>query len=187
MDHTVLTDPELMQHIQQQDQLALAALYERYGSVIYSLALHVLRDSVLAEEVTQDTFMKLWRQPHQWDAERGPLKNWLLTIARYTAIDRLRVEVRHTNRAVPLVDEIQAHDDDLQGTGADIDRHLLRRLINELPPEQGSLILMGFYQGLTHRQLAEKLGLPLGTVKSRVRLGLQKLKALWTAAVETHE
>ncbi|MDX1993952.1 MAG: sigma-70 family RNA polymerase sigma factor [bacterium] len=186
-EQALLTDAEIMQRIAARDQVALALLYDRYGTPVYSLALRILRQPVLAEEVAQDTFMKLWAQPHQWQAEKGTLKNWLLTIARYTAIDRLRIEIRHTNHHAPLEDELHMAEDDAEREVGVHERHLLKSLLAELPPEQSRLIQMGFYQGMTHRQLAEKLNLPLGTVKSRVRLGLIKLKALWRDATRENE
>lgn len=187
MDYAALSDSELMTRIVNQDQIALAVVYERHGSSVYSLALHVLHQTTLAEEVTQDTFLKLWRQPDQWDGRKGSLRNWLLTIARYTAIDRLRAELRHSTRVLPLLEELQGGGDLAELAAAASDDRLLHRLIGELPPEQARLILLGFFQGLTHRQLAETLDLPLGTVKSRVRLGLLRLRTLWEMALEKAE
>ncbi len=188
IDYALLSDSDLMRQLTTQDQYALAHLYERYGTSVYSIALRVLRQTTLAEEVTQDTFMKLWAQPHQWMAEKGSLKNWLLTIGRYTAIDRLRAEMRHSTHNSPLFDEMGiAAEDDSADELPLYDRRLLRTLISELPPDQGHLILLGFFQGLTHRQLAETLNLPLGTVKSRVRLGLQKLKLRWLESMRQNE
>src|SRR5882724_7631642 len=100
---TVLpTDIELMQRIAQADQAALSTLYQRYGTIIYSLAFRVLQNSGLAEEVTQDVFLEVWNRPQIWDPTRGGLCTWMLTITRYTAIDRLRKDRRRLTRVIPL-------------------------------------------------------------------------------------
>lgn len=182
-----IDDVDLMQRVVLNDQRAFAALYERYGSIVYGLAYRILQTSERAEEVTQDTFMKVWKQADSWDAEKGKLSSWLLTITRYTAIDLIRKENRTvTQVSVPI--EILAN---TQGNPSTIndprwhDGRLLRNLLTELPTEQAELIELAFFQGYTHSQLAENLELPLGTVKTRLRLGLQKLRTLWTEA--THE
>lgn len=171
-----------MQRIANKDQTALSALYERYGSLIYSLALRVLGDSQLAEEVTQDTFMDVWNRPDAWDASRGQLSSWLLTVTRYSAIDRLRKMLRRPE----LTELDEAHDlpsnswqvnDPLWQNG-----QMLRTLIKKLPAEQAQVIEMAFFGGLTHTELAQALNLPLGTVKTRVRMGLQRLRGLWQEA-----
>jgi RNA polymerase sigma-70 factor (ECF subfamily) len=176
-------DVQLMAAITRHDQRALSALYTRYSTPVYSVTLRVLQHDVMAEEATQDTFLKVWRQPHLWDPARGKLISWLLTIARYTAIDRLRAEIRQTPESstpldsVPIASDAPGPDDPAWADG-----RLLRRLLLDLPPEQAEVIELGFFKGLTHRELSETLQLPLGTVKTRVRLGLQKLRAGWEAA-----
>lgn len=182
-------DQELLQRIARRDETALALLYQRYGAQVYSLTYQVLRNSQLAEEATQDTFMKVWRLSHSWDPEKGRFISWLMTVARHTAIDRLRQEERQSALNNASIDEIAPittdrglpHDPALQ------DGRLLRQLLQQLPQEQAQAIEMAFFQGLTHSSLAEKLNLPLGTVKTRVRLGLQKLKTLWVEATATQE
>lgn len=179
------TDAELIQRIIQQDQQALMELYARYGAQVYSLAVRVLRDATLAEEATQDTFLKVWRRSVDWDASKGLLSSWLLTIARYTAIDHLRRERRHIAKdpndpaSVPDLMDRRAAVGDVQWQNG----QLLRELMSRLPPEQGQVIELAFFQGMTHSEMAEHLALPLGTIKTRTRLGLQKLRALWQEAV----
>lgn len=175
-----------MRRVELRDQAALALLYDRYGSQVYGLAYRVLRNSALAEEATQDTFMKVWRQSARWDSQKGLLLHWLLTITRYTAIDRLRQEQRQTAPQTVSFDLIAAPASDTDGPEqvAMHDGRVLRGLLAQLPPEQAQVIELGFFQGLTHTELAERLNLPLGTIKTRVRLGLHKLRALWQAAHE---
>jgi RNA polymerase sigma-70 factor (ECF subfamily) len=183
---SALTDAELMSRVAQQDQAALMALYQRYGAQVYSLALHVLRNPGWAEEATQDTFLKLWDKGAHWDPEQGQLSSWLLTIARYTAIDRLRRELRHTTAVNAFLD---VQDSNLEANAAVDDAHwqdgqLLRALMAQLPAEQRQAIELAFFQGLTHSEIAERLSWPLGTVKTRMRLGLQKLRHLWLEATQ---
>jgi RNA polymerase sigma-70 factor (ECF subfamily) len=187
---TVLpTDIELMQRIAQADQAALSTLYQRYGSIIYSLALRVLQNTGLAEEVTQDVFLEVWNRPQIWDPNKGRLSSWMLTICRYTAIDRLRKDQRRPETSMtPLEDlaellsTISTTDDALWQDG-----QMLRTFMSQLPTEQAEVIEMAFFQGLTHSELAETLHLPLGTIKTRVRLGLKKLRSLWTSANDESE
>lgn len=180
-ERTDLQDRDLMRRIEQQDQSALAQLYERYGRPVYSLTYRVLQNTALAEEATQDTFMKVWKQSARWDSDKGVLTSWLLTIARYTAIDRLRQEQRQTAPQMVSIDAIVAPESE-EGQPEDIilrDGVVLRHLLTQIPQEQAQVIEMGFFQGLTHTELAERLDQPLGTIKTRARLGLQKLRALW--------
>ncbi len=165
----------LLRRIAQGDDSALAALYDEYASRVYSMALRVLGDAALAQEVTQDVFLKVWRSPHQWNPARGQFSSWLLTVTRYTAVDRLRAEALRSGRSVPLIDEIDAPAAD-ESDPADLDR--LRALLHRLPDEQRQVIELAYFRGLTHSELAAALNLPLGTVKTRLRAGLQKLRAL---------
>ncbi len=174
----------LLNQVKNGDQGALMALYERYGNLVYSLALRVLRQPSLAEEVTQDVFLKLWRQADSWDPTMGRFSSWLLTVTRNAAIDRLRKEQRRpTSDSTPL--ENVAHilsDESILDTAQWHDGQLLRQLMGQLPDEQRQVIELAFFYGLTHAQMAEQLGLPLGTVKTRVRLALKKLKEMWDKA-----
>jgi RNA polymerase sigma factor (sigma-70 family) len=182
-----LDDRQLLQKLEGQDQLALAQLYDRYGAMVYSLAYRVTGTPALAEETTQDTFMKVWNQASRWDPEKGRFSSWLLTVTRYTAIDRLRQEQRHNSVSIDKMPEPTSrigipHDPRLQ------DGKILRELLQQIPPEQAQLIERAFFQGMTHSELAESLDIPLGTVKTRVRLGLKKLRGLWIQAMrETSE
>jgi RNA polymerase sigma-70 factor (ECF subfamily) len=137
----------------------------------------------MAEEVTQDIFLKVWRQPDRWDPALGQFSSWLLTITRNAAIDRLRAEQRQPAQrfhAIHLSEETIAG---LAGGDPDVlDGQLLRRLLNQLPQEQRTLIELAYFMGFTHSELAERLHLPLGTVKTRIRSGLQKLRILWREA-----
>ncbi|MCB0061224.1 MAG: sigma-70 family RNA polymerase sigma factor [Caldilineaceae bacterium] len=167
--------------IAQRDEHAFLQLYQQYCNLVFSLALRVVRHQVLAEEVTQDVFLKIWHQPDRWNPAVGQFSSWLLTITRNAAIDRLRKEQRHPipNAGIqePLFSEateVSISDNPLWFEG-----QVLAHLLQELPEEQRLLIELAFYQGYTHSELAEGLQLPLGTVKTRLRSGLQKLRAAW--------
>lgn len=186
-----VTDLDLLKQVAQHNQNALLALYEQYGNLVYSLSLRVLRQPALAEEVTQDVFLKLWRQPDRWDPSLGQFSSWLLTITRNASIDRLRREGRQS-----LVDWDKAGESELSereahsfaaNQAAWIDGQLLRRLLQRLPPDQRQLIELAFFEGYTQSELAELLNLPLGTVKTRIRIGMQKLRVLWEEAQHRQE
>jgi RNA polymerase sigma-70 factor (ECF subfamily) len=133
--------------------------------------------------VTQDVFMKLWRQGQRYDRDRGRFSAWLLSVTRFAAIDRLRQEGRRPS-AVDLpgedLDQQTALEQMLATDHASWERgQHLRLLLGELPPEQRQVVELAYFGGLTHSELAEQLGLPLGTVKGRLRLGLERLRGLW--------
>jgi RNA polymerase sigma-70 factor, ECF subfamily len=177
-------DIELMRRIADRDQQALMELYQQYGKAVYSLAYRVLGNATLSEEVMQDTFLKVWHQTTRWDSDKGKLKNWLLTIAQFTAIDRLRKEGRQ-----PTVhpDPIEDTDESLLTSKNETpwqDGSVLRSMVGQLPPQQASLIELAFFQGLSHGEIAEMLHMPLGTVKTRLRAGLQKLRELWLESAD---
>lgn len=172
-----------MQRIAQRDQHALSALYERYHALVYSMAYNILQQAEPAEEVAQDIFIQLWQKPDKWDHQKGQLSSWLLSVARYTAIDRLRKEQRRPTLSAKPLDRV-AHLLDSQSTVDDPQRdngRILRDLIQQLPQEQREVIFLAFFRGMTHSEIAAKQDIPLGTVKSRIRLGLEKLRDLWQA------
>lgn len=181
-DSKQISEQALMQMIAARNQDALMQLYRNYGNLVYSLALRVVRQPVIAEEITQDVFVKLWQKPERWNPAYGQFSSWLLTLTRNAAIDRLRREGRHSL----VLDQPEEN----EGEIADLifndvnwfNGQILRRLLQKLPDEQRQLIELAFYGGHTHSDLAERLELPLGTVKTRLRLGLQKLKVLWVEA-----
>ena len=174
----MMTDiPSLLQRMTHGDEAALAALFAEYGSKVYGMAYTVLKNTHLAQEAAQDTFMQLWKNPTAWNPTKGQFSSWLLTVARYTAIDRLRREIRRTGQDVELRDEIVSDDDDdslIQG----MESNHLKTLLHHLPDEQRRVIDLAYFQGMKHSEIAEFLNSPLGTVKTRLRLGLQKLKDL---------
>jgi RNA polymerase sigma-70 factor (ECF subfamily) len=172
-------DQLINQMVDGNDQVFLL-LYERHVHSVYGFLMQMLRDPVLVDEVTQDTFLKLWQHAAQYRAERGTLHAWLLTIARHTALDRLRHEAR-----MPLLKEGDNTDEfwqdipDLHTLSEESRWHSLRFAVHALSQKQRQVIEMIFYQGLTQSDIAETLGWPLGTVKTRVRAALEQLRVAW--------
>ena len=178
-------DIERMRRVTERDQQALWELYQEYGKAVYSLAYRVLENSVLAEEVTQDTFLKVWHQTTRWDSEKGKLKNWLLTIAQFTAIDRLRKEGR---QPAVSTEPIEDTDENLLTRSNDApwqEQSALHMLVDQLPEQQGRLIQLAFFQGMSHGEIADALHIPLGTVKTRLRAGLHRLRELWVESADS--
>jgi len=177
--HSRVDDINLMQRIAIRDQLAFRTVYEQYGGAIYSLAYHVLQDTTLAEEVTQDTFLKVWRQTAQWDPDKGNLKNWWLAINHFTAIDRLRKERRQPSLHPDSIEDVEEKIPVGRNETGWQDGVVLRMLISQLPQEQAFLIELAFFRGMSHSEIAEETRIPLGTVKTRLRSGIQRLRELW--------
>ena len=174
-------DAEAMRRMGAGDAGALAELYDRHGRAMFSLAFRILRDQGDAEEVLQDVFAQAWRQAARYDTTRGVVVAWLLMMTRSRAIDRLRAR-----RGRPtLQDEHPAVLRDLSDEAAPADLTLLtaeqvarvRAALEELPAAQRTAIELAFYEGLTHTEVAEQLEQPLGTVKTRIRMGLLRLRA----------
>ncbi|MCX6080140.1 MAG: sigma-70 family RNA polymerase sigma factor [Chloroflexi bacterium] len=173
-------DLELIGQVVKGDERAFLALYDRYSTYVYAVTLRILHDPMLAEEVTQDTFLKLWGRARQFLAERGALISWLLTIARRTSLDRLRLE----NRRLTL--STGTDPDDLwqnliePDTGSDESRwRSLHFAVTALSPDQRQVIELAYYQGLSQSEIAETLGWPLGTVKTRLRTAMEQLRDSW--------
>jgi RNA polymerase sigma-70 factor (ECF subfamily) len=174
-----ITDHSLLDGIERRDSDALAALYDRYASRLMGLASRIVADSSEAEEVLQDVFLYVWRSAATYDPARGPVLAWLLVLTRSRAIDRIRSRRagwRAGLRALDDVPEPHSSEDVEAGSGTREWEALCRAAIAELPPDQHRALELAYFEGLTHQEIAERTGSPLGTVKTRVRLGLWKLR-----------
>ena len=171
-------DAKLLGRLQHGDERAMTVLFDRYSKIVYSVALRVLRDTASAEDVMQEIFMQIWRNPNSFVAAKGSLGGWLAVVARNRSIDTLRrkrpsEQVEEMNLASPfnLADEAE--------------RSLLmeraRAAVVLLPMEQRKTLEMAFFDGLTHSEIAEMTGDPLGTVKTRIRSGLSSLRKAFQA------
>ena len=163
----------LIGRIRAGDETAMADLYDRYSGIVYGVALRVLGNTTAAEDVLQEVFLQLWRNPQAFDADRGRLPAWLAVIARNRAIDHLRKR--------PPEDDIE---DLAISTGVNLENTTAQRLavdkvrgvLAQLPAEQRRLLEMAFFEGMTHSEIAAKTGEALGTIKTRIRTGLLALR-----------
>lgn len=184
-------DATLVDALARGDARALERAYERHSRGVYSLALRLLSDSPSAEEVVQETFLKLWRHPSSYQPSRGRLFPWLLGVAHHHAVDLLRrrqLEQRHRVAASPnansdgltdLLDNFgltSAEDDPQVRAGAIEDRQAVGRALAGLPTEQRMPLELAYFRGLTQVEIAALLDQPLGTIKTRMRLGMQQLR-----------
>jgi len=167
-------DMRLVARIRAGDQLALSELYDRYSSVVYGVALRILQDTGAAEDLLQDIFLQLWRKPDAFDSSRGSLGGWLAVIARHRSIDRLRQRKPESD----IEDCVIASGTDLRDeTERSLVIEKVRGVMGEMSPDQRQAMEMAYFEGLTHTEIAEKTGQPLGTIKTRIRAGLQMLRA----------
>lgn len=175
-----MDDNEFVLQVAEGNERAFIALYDRYSSRVYTLVLHMLHDQMAAEEVLQETFFRLWNRANQFDPERGPFINWLLTIARRTALERLRFESHRPvlldgNEPSTLLENIP----EPETTSEEARWRSLYLAVQSLPEEQKRVIELAYYQGMSQSEIAEILNLPLGTVKTRIRSGMHRLREQW--------
>ena len=178
----------LMQQIAQQDQTALSQLYDQYARLMYSLAYKMLGTTEEAEEVVLDTFAQVWRTAQRYDTQKGKVDSWLFLITRSRALDRLRRRKRDANvieaatvvAKAPLTSAPPTPEETLLLSDR---QQQVKAALAQIPNEQRKVIEMAYYQGLSQSQIAKQTGISLGTVKTRARLGLNKLKKLLEANI----
>lgn len=170
------SDVSLVWALRSGDESAMAVLYDRYSSLVYAVALRVLGDTGAAEDVLQEVFMQLWRNPAAFDSSRGNLGAWLGVITRNRAIDGLRKRRPETD----IADVIVSVEPDM-ASGAERARAMVkvRSALGHMPGAQRSALEMAYFEGLTHTEIAAKTGEPLGTIKTRIRTGLQALRRVF--------
>jgi len=172
-DQPQVTDSMLISRVRAGDEDALAALHDCYAQIVYSVALRVLGETTQAEDILQEIFLQLWRNPQTFDSSRGSLGAWLAVITRHRAIDQLRRRRPESD----IEDVIVAVDTRIEQT---TDRNMtiakIRAVVDRLPAEQRKPLEMAFFEGLTHSEIATKTGEPLGTVKTRIRSALLTLR-----------
>lgn len=173
-------DIELINRVAIGEEAAFLKLYDRYVGRVYAVTLRVLNNPMLAEEATQDTFLKVWSRARLYLNERGSLLLWLLTIARRTALDRLRLEARR-----PMLSDSNDPEKawelipDLDTTPEESRWRTLSFAVQSLQPEHRQVIELAYYQGMSQSEIAEVLGWPLGTVKTRLRAAMEHLREKW--------
>jgi RNA polymerase sigma factor (sigma-70 family) len=187
-----VTDATLLERIGERSAEALAQLYDRFGRPAYSLARRICVDEALAEDVVQEAFLVVWRDPGRFDPNRGAVSSWLLTLVHHRAVDAVRREATRRKRTVPP----SADGEDWNvppGPGADqaalgaVVAGKVREALAELPADQREALALAYFGGYTQREVASLVGVPLGTVKSRMFAGTKKLRALLGPHVEVDE
>jgi len=176
-DGTALSDEILLARVRDGHADALRQLYQRHAAAVYALAHYILRDSAVAEELTQEIFLTVWNKAEQYQQEQARFRTWLLSIARNRAIDHLRRRRRRIQPALSLDDSMFAEEHSPTTVPIDAQREL-HLLLRHLPVEQRKVIELCYFEGYTHEEIAQGLGVPLGTVKSRILLGLKKLREM---------
>ena len=183
-----LEDERLVQRVARGDERALEQLYDRYGQAVYSLALRIVRDPETAEDLAQEVFVRLWRYAHTYEPTRGRFVGWLLGIAHNLALNEVRRwQSRPQKAELPATDDERSYDlidesaDSAETAWQNIRRQAIVAAMQQLPAPQRQAIELAFFGGLTHLEIATRLGDPLGTIKSRIRIGMQRLKQLLLA------
>jgi RNA polymerase sigma-70 factor (ECF subfamily) len=172
-------DVELLRAIAARDEGALAALYDRYRAILLGLLMRILNNREEAEDVLQELFLQVWRRAADFDENRGRPFTWLVTMARSRGIDRLRaLASRERVAAEGARDETEAVSDVASDAFRSEQRGLVNSALAQLPDEQQRTLMLAYFEGLTQSEIAARLGAPLGTVKTRMRTGLMKLREL---------
>jgi len=187
-----VTDVTLLERIGERDADALAQLYDRFGRPAYSLARRICVDEALAEDVVQEAFLIVWRDPGRFDPARGSVSSWLLTLVHHRAVDVVRREATRRRRTVPPSEDGEEWNVS-PGPGADqaalgaVVAGKVRDALASLPAEQREALALAYFGGYTQREVASLVGVPLGTVKSRMFTGTKKLRSLLGPHVEIDE
>jgi RNA polymerase sigma-70 factor, ECF subfamily len=171
------SDEELLDAVASGDDGALAALYDRFGRVAYGLAYRILRDQALAEDAVQEGFLAVWRSAQGYQRERSKAATWILTLVHRRAVDLVRREDRRRTEALDEAQEPASESVDEQA-GLRDRRVAVQAALQQLPDDQRQALELAYYGGYTQSELAERLGVPLGTIKSRMFAGLNRLREL---------
>jgi RNA polymerase sigma-70 factor, ECF subfamily len=169
-------DDRLIAALAERDLSALAELYDRYGRIAYTLAYRILGEAEAAEDVVHDGFLSAWRGAASYRSERGNVRGWLLSIVHHRAVDVLRRKTTFRPAPLEVAEQRAADDDTAEAAAQNIEHATVRAALQGLPPAQRRTIELAYFGGYTHVELAAIMGVPLGTVKGRMRIGLQKLR-----------
>lgn len=182
IDLTEANDRELIRRIAEADEEAFRALFGRYAPTAFALARRVVGQPFLAEEIVQEAFLAVWRNPGGYDRGLGPVRGWLMGMVHHRAVDLVRREESQRRRADAAKASLDVAGEDVADTvvdelGLPQERKAVRAALEELPAEQHQVIELMYFGGLSQSMIAERLNLPLGTVKSRTLLGMRRLRA----------
>ncbi|MDO8970709.1 MAG: RNA polymerase sigma factor [Saprospiraceae bacterium] len=172
----LMQDQQLINRLQAQDRAAIGTLYEAYGGALFGVVLRIVQQRELAEQVLQDTFVKAWKNGASYDTTKGRLFTWLLNIARNTAIDATRTAHYQKSRKTDSLDSL-VHSPG--GQSLNPDQIGVRELVNRLDEKYKTLIDMVYFRGYTQEEVAEETGIPLGTVKTRLRYAINELRGIF--------
>lgn len=191
MDFTAFDDASLMRLVARENSDALGALYDRYGRYVFSVALNVIGSPESAEEIVQDVFTRVWEKAGTYDSAQAKVLTWLVSITRHRAIDELRRNhVRPEQNNVDWAEAIEIGDSHEPGpeaaTEALMQQKSVRDAIGKLPADQRRVLALAYFKGYSQSEIAEITGEPLGTVKTRIRLAMQKLRQLLSTQVVDH-
>lgn len=180
-DLTEAQDRRLVESLRRGDEEAFRGLFGRYATSAKALAVRVVRQQHLAEEIVQEAFLALWREPEGYDPERGSVRAWLMGMVHHRAVDAVRREESQRRRADQMVVGLREETEDpaedlVDDLARPQERRLVRAALDALPPEQRQVLEFMYFEGLTQTQVAERTGLPLGTVKSRTLLGMRRMR-----------
>jgi RNA polymerase sigma-70 factor (ECF subfamily) len=180
-------DDSLIVALAERDLGALASLYDRYSRLSYALAYRILGDGESAEDVVHDAFISAWRGAASYRRERGNVRGWLLSIVHHRAVDVLRRKTAFRPAPLEAASERPSDDDTAETAERNVEHQTVREALEALPPAQRRTIELAYFGGYTHVELAELMGVPLGTVKGRMRIGLQKLRRALDAQIGASE
>jgi RNA polymerase sigma-70 factor (ECF subfamily) len=175
-----LADEELMQLVREHDSAAFAVVYERHATAAFSLAFRMCGKRALAEDIVQEAFLSLWRSSARYDGTRGSLRTWVLGIVHNRAIDALRRGVVQDRGRVSdegIEEQLEAAERTEHEVGRRDEAREIRAALVGLPPDQSRVIELAYYGGFSHSEIAAMLDTPVGTIKGRMRLGLQKMRS----------
>lgn len=180
-----LSDAKIFEQIARKDVSALSTLYDRYSGRLFGLALKILKDQSLAEDMVQELFLYLWENADKFDRYRGDPIGWMMVVCRNRCIDKLRAKTTNFKRSAVINEEtLQKIAADESESPLEIVKHKeiqrnINRALEQLPDEQRVPIELAYFEGLSQTEISKKLKLPLGTIKTRVRLGMQKLRSIF--------
>jgi RNA polymerase sigma-70 factor, ECF subfamily len=192
LDYSTLDDASLLRLVARNKSDALGEIYDRYGRLVFSIAYNAISEQTIAEEITQEVFTRVWEKADTYNAQVGKVSTWLVTITRNRVIDELRRRrVRRENNRVAWDLLPQGQGLIVDGPENDAEIYRLKRLIRDalrsLPKEQQEVLAMAYFQGYTQSEIAGLLGEPLGTIKTRLRLAMQKLRRILANELLTGE
>lgn len=190
---TTTTDDVLFQRMAEQDQAALAEIYDRYAKVVYTVACRILKNPTEAEDVTQEIFIQLWKKSSSYHSKTGTALSWIITMTRNKSIDRLRSQKKHSHLSDQDVEQSQSTPEETEKNNLFFHpllqkekRTLIQKALTTLPKDQYKAIELAFFSGFTQKEIAQKLNQPLGTIKARIRRGMMQLRKPLQELRENH-